>query len=108
MRNSCYIGGYMNLFIDTNIFLSFFHFTNDDLEEIHKLTVLVEKKKVVLWVTEQVKNEFYRNRGNKLGDALNRLKDVKVKPQFPQICKGYDEYNEVRDLHEKYLKKLYL
>ena len=52
----------MNLFIDTNIFLSFFHFTKDDLEEIRKLEVLIDKKEVVLWLPEQVQDEFHRNR----------------------------------------------
>ena len=35
-------------FIDANIFLQFYHFSNDDLGEIHKLTVLMENGEVVL------------------------------------------------------------
>jgi hypothetical protein len=35
----------INLFIDTNIFLSFFHLTNEDLEELKKLVALIEKKR---------------------------------------------------------------
>lgn len=85
----------MNLFIDTNIFLSFFHFASDDLEEIHKLAVLIKEKKVTLWLPEQVKDEFYRNRDNKLKDTNKKILELNFKPQFPQIFKDYDEYNDI-------------
>lgn len=77
----------MNLFIDTNIFLSFFHLTNDDLDELHKLTVLLENKQITLWLTEQVRDEFARNRENKISEAVKKLSEQRSKPQFPQICK---------------------
>jgi predicted nucleic acid-binding protein len=96
----------VNLFIDTNIFLSFYHLSNDDLEELHKLTVLLEEGKVVLWLPEQVKDEFKRNRENKISEAVKKLQEQKKKPQFPQICKDYDEYSEIRDLQKEYDKKL--
>lgn len=98
----------MDLFIDTNIFLSFYHLTNDDLEELHKLTVLIENGEINLWVTEQVKDEFSRNRENKVSEAIKKLKEQKTKPQFPQICKDYDEYAQVRDFHTQYLRELAL
>ena len=42
----------MYLFIDTNIFLSFYHFTKEDLEELKKLGVLLKQKKVILYLPE--------------------------------------------------------
>jgi predicted nucleic acid-binding protein len=96
----------LNLFIDTNVFLSFYHLTNDDLEELHKLTILIEKGEITLWLTEQVKDEFKRNRENKISDAIKKLKEQKTKPQFPQICKDYEEYPQIRELHDQYSKKL--
>lgn len=92
----------MNLFIDTNIFLSFYHMTSDDLEELKKLAVLIDQRKLTLYLTEQVVFEFRRNRENKIGDALKRLKDQRLNLQFPQICKDYDEYHELRKLQKKY------
>ena len=41
----------MNLFIDTNIFLSFYHLSSDDLEELRKLAALLEQKKATLYLT---------------------------------------------------------
>ncbi len=96
----------MNLFIDTNVFLSFFHLSNDDLEELHKLAVLIEKGEITLWLPDQVKDEFKRNRENKVSEAVKKLKEQKSKPQFPQICKDYEEYPEIRELQKKYEKKL--
>ncbi len=59
-----------NLFIDTNTFLSFYHLTNEDLEELKKLVVLIDSSEIRLFVPQQVKNEFVRNRGNKIVDAM--------------------------------------
>ncbi|ABG39940.1 conserved hypothetical protein [Paraglaciecola sp. T6c] len=96
----------MNLFIDTNVFLSFYHLSNDDLEEIHKLVVLLDKGDIKLWLPHQVKDEFQRNRENKIADALKKLKEQQKKPQFPQICKDYPEYEEIREHQKQYERKL--
>lgn len=96
----------MNLFIDTNVFLSFFHLSNDDLEEIHKLAVLLEKKSIRLLLTKQVKDEFNRNRESKIADAIKRLKEQKIKLQFPQFCKDYEEYPELTEIQKQLEKKI--
>ncbi len=36
----------INLFIDTNIFHSFFHLTSEDLEELKKLAVLIDNNEI--------------------------------------------------------------
>nr|WP_286197268.1 PIN domain-containing protein [Variovorax boronicumulans] len=92
----------MHLFIDTNIFLSFYHLSNDDLEELKKLAVLVSQKTVTLYVTDQVVAEFTRNREAKIADAVKRLKDQQLNLHFPQMCKDYVEYQKLRDLQKQY------
>lgn len=92
----------MNLFIDTNVYLSFYHLTNDDLEELHKLAVLVREKRINLLIPEQVIEEFRRNRENKIADSLKRLRLQKLNLQFPQICKDYEEYALLRQLQKEY------
>lgn len=86
----------MYLFIDTNVFLSFLHFSSDDLEELKKLEVLLRNGRIRLLLPEQVVVEFRRNREAKLADSLKRLRDIRVAMQFPQICKDYPEYEELR------------
>src|SRR5262245_19658987 len=77
---------YMNIFIDTNIWLSFYHFSSDDLEELRKLGVLLEKRTVRVHLPEQVVEEFRRNREAKFVDAMKRFKDEKLSDEFPQLC----------------------
>jgi len=62
------------LFIDTNILLSFYHLTNEDIEELKKLIVLIDNDKITLFLTDHVQNEFYRNRGSKIAYAMKRLR----------------------------------
>lgn len=86
----------MDLFIDTNIFLNFFHYSSDDLEELKKLAVVLREGRLRLLLPEQVVVEFHRNREAKIADSLKRLRDTRLSPQFPQMCKDYPEYDELR------------
>lgn len=94
----------MNLFIDTNIFLSFYHLSSDDLEELKKLSVLLTEKKVTLHLPDQVKDEFCRNRELKISDAIKGLNNQKLTLQYPQFCKDYVEYSKLRDLEKEFIQ----
>lgn len=94
----------MNLFIDTNIFLSFYHLTSDDLHELRKLLEALEKKDVFLYLPTQVRDEFLRNREAKIADALKRFKEQRIVLQFPQMCKDFEEYEPMRKLQEQHAK----
>lgn len=94
----------LNLFIDTNIFLSFYHMTNEDLGELKKLTKLLKKKEIILFLPEQVKQEFQVNRENKIADAMKHLRNHKFNLSFPNMCKGYSEYKKLRDGLEEYFQ----
>ncbi|MBW8050093.1 MAG: hypothetical protein FVQ77_07100 [Cytophagales bacterium] len=83
---------HINLYIDTNIYLTFFHFTNEDLEELKKLIALINTGNIKLFLPEQTKNEFYRNREVKVSDSLDKLRASKLNNQFPKICQTYDEF----------------
>lgn len=96
----------IHLFIDTNVYLKFYHYSNDDLEELNKLQVLLDNDKLELHLPEQVINEFQRNRDTKLADALKTFNSSKLDIQFPQFCKEYKEYENLKKLikdfnHEK-------
>jgi len=96
----------MNIFIDTNIYLSFYHLSDEDLEEIRKLSVLLEREEVWFWLPQQVKDEFFRNRENKAQDAIKRLKDQNKKVSFPVFCKNYPEFDEIRELQGNFNNKM--
>ncbi len=78
-----------------------YHFLSDDLEELKKLLVLLDSKDLTLYVTEQVLDEYARNRENKIADALGRLRDIKLNHQNPQLCQGYPEYQNLRELQKQ-------
>ena len=56
----------MHVFIDSNIFLSFYHFTKDDLKELKKLVDSIKNQSITLYLPEQVINETRRNQPRRL------------------------------------------
>jgi predicted nucleic acid-binding protein len=93
------------LFVDTNILLSFYHLTSEDLEELRKLIALIDTGKITLVLTEQIEDEFNRNRSAKIADAMKKLQEARFKIAFPAFAKDYPEYDELRTLLDKAGKK---
>ena len=91
----------VNIFIDTNIFLSFYHISNEDLEELSKLAEALNKREIVLFLPVQVSDEFHRNREAKVADAMNAFRKHNFKVSFPRMCIGYPEYEEIQSLIKK-------
>ncbi len=96
----------INLFIDTNVLLSFFHYTSDDLEELLKLDALVGADEITLWVPGQLEQEFGRNRDAKIADALKTLNSQSLRLKFPQISQQYPEFETLRS-HQKEYERLH-
>ena len=91
-----------NLFIDSNIWLSLYHFTNDDLVQFGKLKEL-NGTDIKLFVPQQVYDEVKRNRGAKLKEAF---KQFEIKPiQFPVFCKDYEEYEQFSNDYKSIIQR---
>lgn len=86
----------MNVFIDTNIFLSFYHFSNEELSTLENIFASNQTGTIKVILTEQLKNEFYRNRENKIKDALKKFSDEEIKFQLPSFMKNYEEFEQIR------------
>ena len=84
----------INVFIDTNIWLSLYHFTNDDLSQFEKLNNMLGNN-INLIVPQQVKDEIIRNREAKIKEAFDCF-DIK-EPKYPAYCKGYDDYEKLHN-----------
>ncbi len=98
------------LYIDSNIWLSLYHFSNDDLEQFGKLKDLVGKT-FQLIIPEQTKNEVRRNRDAKVKDALSKFETISI--QFPAFSKSYEEYSSIssqvhslKNAHKTWMKKI--
>lgn len=94
----------MHVFIDTNILLNFYHFTGEDLDALNSIFVSHEQGAVAFHITDQIRDEFMRNRETKIKDALKRFGDVSLAAQLPHFMRGYEEYEVLRKLSQKIKK----
>ncbi len=92
-----------NLFIDTNVLLSLYTFTSDDLNQFKKLKDRIGDE-ITLYVPQQVKDEIKRNRENKLKEAMKGFKlDSLLYPAFSMGYKEYDSFSsEYKELDKKF------
>jgi len=106
----------IHLFIDTNRYLLLYGFSNEDLDKIKKLAQLIKDKKITLWLPEQVKIEFYRNREKiplqkceQIKKALSEYKIPKLPeiPEFEADLKELHKYfEEIKKIEEKINRKI--
>jgi predicted nucleic acid-binding protein len=101
----------VHLFIDTNVFLNFFAYTKDDLQQLGKLLDLLRLKKAKLYLTQQVVDEFYRNRETKLSESFQKFSQYSV-TGVPSFMLPLDEYKEFerqlgysKDSHSKLIQR---
>ena len=95
----------INLFIDTNILLDFYRFSNADLDTLGKLEDLIVKAhKIKLYVTQQQVNEFYRNRDKVIKEHIGLFKYNS--PKFPKAFCGHTDYNTVVNESRKLADKI--
>jgi hypothetical protein len=83
-------------FVDTSIFLSFYKFTKDDLEQLRKIEKLLKHDDLLLLLPQQVRDEFQRRRDEEIADALDVLTKWKIPSSFPALCLPHPEYDELR------------
>ncbi len=92
----------MQLFIDTNILLSFYALNQDDLAELSKLINAIDKQQITLLLTDQIIDEFNRNREQRIEGAIKSLRAQTFNPQFPQLCEDYPEIDSLRESLKQY------
>lgn len=90
----------MHVFIDTNILLRFFHFSvsGHDLDNLRTVFTPHPHGSAVVYLTDQVRDEFRRNRESKINDALKPFKNAKFKAEIPHFMKEYPEYEDIMTL----------
>lgn len=92
----------MQLFIDTNILLSFYALNQDDLAELNKLIEAIDKQQITLLFTDQIIDEFNRNREQRIDGAIKSLRNQTFNSQFPQLCEDYPEIDSLRESLKHY------
>lgn len=99
-------GDKINLFIDTNIFLQFYRLTDEDLSELDKLKSQIQAKHIVLFITQQVKDEFSRNREKEIKKSLDSMKKLKINQSYPSMMRHGDDFEELQKLKKDFNSKL--
>lgn len=95
----------MDLFLDTNAYLSFYRLSTDDLEELRKLGVAVKDGPTTLYITQQVRDEFRRQRESVIAESLKTLAERKVAKGFPQLFINHPGFEQLRASIEAYEEK---
>ena len=103
------------VFIDTNIYLNFYKFSQETSNKLEELKKLVESKKITLLINQQVKDEFYKNRDKVLSDLLSQIQVALNIPKisscpykndtFKEIVSSYDELKKLKEKYVLELKK---
>lgn len=94
----------MNLFLDSNVWLSLFDSFRRDLEELRRLVDLVEKGRVTLLLPEQVVNEVRRNRDKRIASDIEQLRSEILLEEIPPIFYGLQEYQSFAKVRRNYLE----
>jgi hypothetical protein len=81
------------LLIDANVYLEFFRFSKDDLEELRKLAELIRRDEIELYVTQQLRDELLRNRETTLSRSFKTVSDAKIPSTFPQVLRNYQRFS---------------
>jgi PIN domain-containing protein len=81
----------LHVFIDSNIYLRFFAYADDTLEELEKFQALAETDKVTIYLPEQVQDEVSRNREGEIARAVARFQKSALPPEIPRFALHTDE-----------------
>ncbi|WP_155976279.1 PIN domain-containing protein [Novispirillum itersonii] len=90
----------IHLFIDTNIFLSFYAYSKDNLEELKKIVSLIKTNQIKLYIPQQVIHEYYRRREDKLAASLKEFEGISTSG-IPRYIEELDAANSYKEAIEK-------
>ena len=102
-----------HLFIDTNVLIRFYAFTDDNLIEAEKFFALVEAKSIKLYVPEQVIDEYMRNSETQIAASMKELDKNTLSVPIPRFMDHYPEamllsqrLQECRELRKSLIKNV--
>jgi hypothetical protein len=76
----------LHVFIDSNIYLRFFAYADDTLEELEKFEALAATEKIKIYLPEQVQDEVVRNREGEIARAVARFQKSATPPEIPRFA----------------------
>ncbi|MFK0207020.1 PIN domain-containing protein [Agrobacterium sp. NPDC090283] len=95
----------LNLFLDTNIYLSFYSLSNADVAQLDKLRQFVAQGEVRLFASTQLRDEIRRNRENKIRESFKALRETALKCQAPAFVKNLEAFLQLQEILKEANKK---
>lgn len=96
----------MHIFIDANILVGFFEIKPGSLSDLEKLISVVKLGKATLWLPEQTKREFWRNREKNIKKSIQEFEQgqslgnapllVRENAHFGDLVKKAKEVDEIK------------
>ena len=81
----------LHVFIDSNVYLSFFAYPKADLSQPAQIPVLIKAKALILYITDQVCDEFVRNREAKIAECIDSFSKAPLSAKVPLVLDSFDE-----------------
>jgi len=89
-----------DLFIDANVFLSFYEASSDALLELAKIATVIKTGKTTLWLPDQVKREFWKNREGTISAALREFEKFSGLGSVPRLVREDAQFQQLQKLDE--------
>ena len=96
----------MHIFLDANILVGFFEIKPGSLSDLEKLISVVKLGKATLWLPEQTKREFWRNREKNIKKSIQEFEQgqslgnapllVRENAHFGDLVKKAKEVDEIK------------
>jgi PIN domain len=87
----------MHIYIDANIFVTFFEISQDALAELEKLAVLLRSEKATLWLPKQTRREFWQNREKGIKKLIEEFSNHNLLGKAPLLVREDANYKTLKD-----------
>lgn len=88
----------LHVFVDTNIFLGLYAYTDDKIDELTKFVNLIKAEELVFYISAIVNQEFHRNRDKKIFESPGNLEKFSTSLTIPRFVEHHPEVSELRNL----------
>lgn len=82
-----------HVFLDANVYLRFYKLSDVDVKELGQLVTLVKSGEVKLYLTEQARDEFNRNRDEAIAESLKSVREQELKLSFPRMFRDHTGFS---------------
>jgi hypothetical protein len=91
-----------HVFLDANVYLRFYKLSDVDVKELGQLVTLVKSGEVKLYLTDQARDEFNRNRDEAIAESLKSVREQELKPSYPRMFRDHAGFPELRKAVKAY------